>query len=329
MVPGSGTPLLGTIQSGQGITKYGYNWPTIALAPRAGFALDVTGKQRLILRAGAGTFFDRPSGNSVQNSSSNPPYSFGTTVNSILVQDLAKGATSTPTAVPQLIVYRYNNDKLPTNAQWNAGVQVALPWSASLDVSYVGLHEWAVLLAGNSNSTAGNGVNVNAVDFGAAFLPQNQDPTRAASATPGQTAVSTDLMRAIRGYGAIYQYQQEGHSTFHSIQTSFQRRYARGLSAVFNWTWTLSNTGTTGLTQPRLQHAADGSWSVRADQAAYEEQNKNLSTATHQIKANIVWEPPRIAFGSNALARTAAFAINHWQASSVFTAATGSKYSVG
>ncbi len=329
MIPGSGTPLQGTIQSGQGISKYGYNWPAVAVAPRAGFALDVTGRQRLILRAGFGTFFDRPSGNSVQNSSSNPPYSIGTTINSILVQDLAKGVTQTPTAVPQLIVYQYNNDQLPTNAQWNAGVQVALPWSSSLDVAYVGLHEWAVLLAGNSNSTAGNGVNVNAVDFGSAFLPKNQDPTLASSTTPGATSLSTDQMRAIRGYGAIFQYQQKGWSTFHSIQTSFQRRYVRGLSAVFNWTWTLSNTGTTGLTQPRLQHAADGTWSVRADQGAYENLNKNLSTPAHQIKANLIFDPPRINLGSNALARTAAYVVNHWQASSVFTAATGTKYSVG
>jgi Carboxypeptidase regulatory-like domain/TonB-dependent Receptor Plug Domain len=329
IVPGTGNVLQGVVQSGQGISKYGYTWPTLALAPRAGFAWDVTGRQRLVIRGGVGEFFDRPSGNSVQNSSSNPPYSIGTTIPTLLVQSLAQGASGLPAAVPQLIVYQYKNTQLPSNVQWNAGVQMALPWSTSLDVAYVGVHEWAVLLAGNSNSTAGNGVNINAVDFGAAFLPQNQDPTLAPSTTPGATALASNMLRSIQGYGNIYQYQQQGWSTFHSIQTSFQRRYARQLSAVLNWTWTLSNTGTTGLIQPRLQHNPDGTASVRSDWAQYVDLNKNVGTPVHQVKANLIWSPERIVVGSSALARTAAFLVNHWQLSAVETAATGTGYSVG
>ena len=60
--------------------------------------------------------------------------------------------------------------------QWNVGVQMMLPWSSSLDVEYVGQHGY------NSVET----VNLNAVDFGAAFLPQNQDPTLAPSADAGR-----------------------------------------------------------------------------------------------------------------------------------------------
>ena len=42
-------------------------------------------------------------------------------------------------------------------------------------------------------------MNINAVDFGSAFLPQNQNPNLV-SATPGGAAVSTDLMRPFQGY---------------------------------------------------------------------------------------------------------------------------------
>jgi hypothetical protein len=186
-----------------------------------------------------------------------------------------------------------------------------------------------VLLAGNSNSTSGNGVNVNAVDLGAAFLPQNQDPTLAPNTTPGADALPANVLRPIQGYGAIYIYEQAGWSTFHSMQTSFQRRYAKQLTAVFNWTWVLSNTGTTGLTQPYLQHNADGTWSTSPLWNQYVALNQNLKPAVHQIKANLIWTPAPVSLGSSARARTAAFVVNHWQISAVETAATGAGYSVG
>ena len=46
----------------------------------------------------------------------------------------------------------------------------------------------------------------------------------------------------------------------------------------------LSFTGNTGLTQ-RLQHAPDGTVSIRADQAAYETLNKT-NLQRHLVKAN-------------------------------------------
>ena len=67
---------------------------------------------------------------------------------------------------------------------------MALPWAVALDVSYVGQHGYNIVQP----------VNLNAVDYGAAFLPENQDLTLAPSTTPGATALSQDLMRAIRGY---------------------------------------------------------------------------------------------------------------------------------
>ena len=47
-------------------------------------------------------------------------------------------------------------------------------------------------------------MNINAIDFGATFLPENQDRTLAPSATPGATAISNNLMRA---YPGIRQHQ--------------------------------------------------------------------------------------------------------------------------
>ena len=59
---------------------------------------------------------------------------------------------------------------------------------------------------------------------------------------------------------------------------SFNRRFANGLAFGTNYTLGLSLKGNTGL-QLRLQHAPDGTISVRPIRPQYEELNKNLAPA--------------------------------------------------
>src|SRR5205814_3041213 len=122
-----------------------------------------------------------------------------------------------------------------------------------LDVEYVGQHGYDVV----------EGINLNAVDYGSAFQPQYQDPTLAPT-TPGATALSTDLMRAFRGYSAITQNVSRGWVTYHSLQLSFTRRFRNGISWGFNDTIGLSSRGSTAA---RLQHNSDGTVTSRPDQA--------------------------------------------------------------
>ena len=122
-----------------------------------------------------------------------------------------------------------------------------------MDVSYVGNHGFNRLGAFQNGTT----VNLNAVDIGAAYLPQNQDPTLGASAVPGASAYTTNLLRAYKGLGNINQNTTEFWDTYHSIQTTFNRRFRNGFSFGANYTYGMSFKGNTGL-QQRLQHAADG-----------------------------------------------------------------------
>ena len=147
---------------------------------------------------------------------------------------------------------------LPSSTQWNGGLQMTLPWSSALDVEYVGQHSFNTL----------DGVDINAVDFGAAFLPQNQDPTLQFNSTPGAMAVAQDQMRAFRGYAGITQQWGRGWRTFHSLQLSFNRRFKDGLSFGFNDTIVLADNQSTAA---RLQHNADGTYALRSDQAQADE----------------------------------------------------------
>jgi len=63
VVPGTGVLTNGIRQAGDGIAKTSYVWPRLVVGPRFGAAYDLFGTQRMILRGGAGLFYDRPDGN--------------------------------------------------------------------------------------------------------------------------------------------------------------------------------------------------------------------------------------------------------------------------
>jgi len=321
-IPGTGNPLNGIRQAGDGIAKTGYTWPTLVFGPRFGAAYDLTGTQSMILRGGVGLFYDRPEGNTVFSIPGNPPIaSSGDLRNSSLAQ-LTGGIRPGP--VPQMVTFQYDA-KVPSSWQWQVGMQMAMPWASSLDVSYVGNHGYnrLAVLGG-----PGNLINLNAVDIGAAFLAQNQDPTLGTLPVPGAAAYSDNLLRAYRGLASIQQATTDFYDTYHSIQTSFQRRFQGGFSAGVNYTLGLSLEGNTGL-QKRLVHAADGTISVRSDQSEYEELNKMLNLQRHVLKANAVWDMPDLnTSGSGAAKKTIGYLINDWQLSGVFTGNSGNRYNI-
>src|SRR5207244_5699838 len=107
-----------------GIARPPYTWPAIGMAPRFGAAWDVTGRQRLVLRGGAGLFFDRPSGNSVFDTILNPPTLQQITVRYGQPQTLGSGGLTTTTP-PSLNVFEYAA-ALPSTAQWDGRARIRL-----------------------------------------------------------------------------------------------------------------------------------------------------------------------------------------------------------
>ncbi len=196
-----GNPYEGIRQAGDGISKYSYTWPAIVFGPRFGAAYDISGDQKMILRGGVGLFYDRPDGNTVFSIPNNPPITNSADLRNGTLATLGKGLA--PQGVPGMTTFQYDAD-VPASWQWQAGVQMALPWSSSIDVSYVGNHG-VNRLGGFQN---GNLVNQNSVDFGAAYLAQNQDPTLGSTTVPGGNAYPDNLLRHLPRPG---QHQPEHH----------------------------------------------------------------------------------------------------------------------
>src|SRR5262249_5219658 len=152
----------------------------------------------------------------------NPPASRSVTVSNGTLQGLSSGlAVAAP---PGMTIFQFDA-QMPSSAHWNTGVQFALPWQSSLDISYVVLHGYN-LLTGS--------VDINAPDFGAAYLAQNHNPTVAPSTIPGAGALPTNFFRPYLGFGTINRNMTTGVNTFHSLQTSFNRRFSHGLSFTVN-----------------------------------------------------------------------------------------------
>jgi hypothetical protein len=310
LVPNSGNTTNGLFLSGDGIADTTYTWPALRLAPRFGTAYDVTGHGNLVVRGGFGLFYDRPSGNSIFAQVQNPPTIRNLTYRYTTLQSLSSGLQTE--APPTLTVYQYESG-LPSTWQWNGGVQMVLPWAIALDVEYVGQHAYNVV----------ENVNINAVDFGSAYLGTNQDPTLT-SALPGGAAVVSDQMRAFRGFSSITQAQPRGYLDSHSLQMSFNRRFRNGLSFGFNDAWLFSQKGSTTA---RLQHNADGTFSERADQAQADELLGNFIPTAHTLKGNFVWDMPDV-HGESTTTKTLGYILNDWQLSGVWTGATGTAYTV-
>jgi hypothetical protein len=288
------------------------------VGPRFGFAYDLKGDQSWVVRGGGGLFYDRPDGNTVFSTPGNPPMATVGDLRNGQLQTLGQGLSPQP--VPTVVVFQYDA-KIPSQWQWQAGLQKTLPWSMAADVTYVGNYGYNRL----GSFQGGTRQLLNAVDFGAAYLPQNQDPTLGTATYPGQTAYTNNLLRPYRGYSGIEQNLPAFHDTYHSLQMGLNRRFRNGFMVGATYTRGIYFKGNTGL-QQRYQHAADGTISVRADEAAYEALMSTLDPRPNFLKVNGIWAIRGTSKDGNKVLWALT---NDWQVSGVLTAASGAAYSLG
>jgi len=313
LVPNSGNFTNGMVPSGTDPVPAGtYYWPWLVPAPRLGVAYDLTGKQKIVIRAGLGLTFDRPSGNTVFSLIANPPNEWNQSLYYSTLQNMSGLTTQ---AAPSLNVYQLHSD-LPSNWNWSAGVQYMMPWDTMLDVTYTGLHGFNNVLQNN----------VNRVDFGAAFLPQYQDPTASPTARLGSGAVAQNQMRSIRGYGNITMMQPLGWITSHFLQVGINHRFSHNVQFLINDTIALKRSANGGT---RIQHDANGNWSYRADQAQADAYENYIGTR-HTFKGGFVWSIPALAnLGSGGGQTLIKTVTRDWQLSGIWSASSPGTYTVG
>jgi len=300
LTPGSNR-FNGAFQAGQGINDQLQSGNAFKVSPRFGFVYDLSGQGTTIVRGGAGVFYDRPQGNMVFDMISNAPGVLNSTLQWGRLQSLtAAGGDPYPTLSLAPTAYDFIPPKVYA---WNVGVQHKVWKAITLDVAYVG----------SSSKDLLRKEQINAVPYGAKFLPQNQDPTRAPSATPGATALPDDLLRPYRGYGNINLWKYDAYSNYHALQTSVNRRFDNGFmfSVFYVWSKALSinnNDGSNG--RPNATPAE-----VRRADYSYAEFDR-----PHNFVVNFIYQIPKVATG--ALGAIA----NDWQISGIYRYLRGRPY---
>jgi hypothetical protein len=302
LVPGTGSSTNGILQSGKGISQYLNNGPSWAWGPRIGLAWALTDK--IVIRSGGGIFHNRDSGNRFFNQVTNPPESANSQLNFGFAQQI--GASGALLGPPTLYAVD-PTAKISSVINYTFGVQSQLPRGFVLDVAYVG----------SQSRHLQNYHDINAVPYGAAFLPQNQDPTLQAAnpkALLGQNALSANFLRPYKGYSDIILNEGSATANYNALQASLNRRVTSGLFLGTSYTW--SHNLTTASTDTLYTDIDQNQRLANYGPSAFDRRQA--------FRANFVYNLPRF-FSSSVLHSV----VDGWQISGVTTFSSGVPYTPG
>ena len=195
------------------------HWKTFA--PRLGFALDLTGNQKTILRGGAGIFYERNAGNEEYLGGTNVPFTNNaTTTNPDLsnpVVDWTSGANAGSSPyTPHGFYSLLNRYPVTTTYQFNLGIQEQLTSRAVFDLSYVG----------NTADHLSQTVDIN-------LVPLNATNARLAILS----GANANFSRPFLGWSGINQVANEGNSHYNSLQASLRATAWKNLTVSASYTY--------------------------------------------------------------------------------------------
>ncbi len=252
------------------------------------------------MRGGAGIFYDRPQGNQVFDMISNAPGVLNSRLDFGRLQDLTSSGGNDPYPTLSLNPTAFGF-KPPRTNQWNLGVQHKLTQTVILDVAYVG----------STSSDLLRQTQINAVPFGATFLPQNQDPTRVPGAVAGSTALPNDFLRPYRGYGNIRMWDYSGYGDYKALQTSVTRRFDKGFMVSGFWVWSKAQ-GINSTDQ------AAGVPNLTPEQTRALDYGLVDYDRTHNFTINAIYQTPKVTENKGL-----GFLVNDWQLSGVYRWTSG------
>jgi hypothetical protein len=147
------------------------------------------------------------------------------------------------------------------------------------------------------------------IPFGANFDPRNADPANPRVPLPAA------FLRPYPGFQSIGHIEWAGSSTYHSLQATANRRFARGLQFGAAWTWSKAldyndndNETISTLVSPRVWNYGLASFD-----------------RTHVLKLNWLWDVPRTPWRGGPLN----WIFNDWRLSGITSFVSGAPLGAG
>lgn len=340
-VPGAGIFLGGDITKPNGYKLAARNEipkgvlpnKPIQWMPRLNVAWDVGGKGDLVLRAGAGLFYNRVQGNYDYYSSGELPNTYSATVDTPWgsANGLSFGDLTTLNPFSSISSVNVNSrdidsNEIPRVANVSFTIEKRLPMSNVLSVAYVGTQGRHLPQRRNANIIPLGRLLTGSIPLNSAICIDGTGPTCTGGTNYTSLNLSDPIQRAalagvvlrrFRPYDAFNSvglYQFTGTSTYHSLQATLSHN-GRNLQYFATYTFgkalgTVATNESDGAAWADPIDTRNRSWGVLP------------FDRTHVFNLSYNWSVPRLARGdfSNALTNGI---FNGWQISGITTVQSG------